>query len=110
MAKDDLTTSLVNEPDMPYGLGGAWPLQFRNFIVRYLEVLFILVVALIVVAVFYYLPYKIAFLNFFYLPVLAAAYFLGQAQSRDERGSLRSFRSVVRLLPSHLVFRGFHAP
>jgi adenylate cyclase len=81
MAQDDPTTAPVHEPEMPYGLGGAWPLQLRNFVVRYLEVLFIFVVALIVVAVFYYLPYKIAFLNFFYLPVLAAAYFLGRRKA-----------------------------
>lgn len=81
MAKDDLTVSPVSAPGMAYGLGGAWPLQLRNFVVRYLEVLFIFVVALIVVAVFYYLPYKIAFLNFFYLPVLAAAYFLGRRKA-----------------------------
>jgi len=48
MAQDDPTTAPVHEPEMPYGLGGAWPLQLRNFIVRYLEVLFIFVVALIV--------------------------------------------------------------
>lgn len=81
MAQDDLTTSPVSAPEMPYGLGGNWPLRLRNFVVRYLEVLFIVVVALIVVAVFYYLPYKIAFLNFFYLPVLAAAYFLGRRKA-----------------------------
>ena len=33
------------------------------------------------VAVFYFLPYKIAFLNFFYLPVLSAAYFLGKRKA-----------------------------
>jgi adenylate cyclase len=81
MANDDLTAPTSNEPAMPYGLGGSWPLQLRNFIVRYLEVWFILVVALIIVAVFYYLPYKIAFLNFFYLPVLAAAYMLGKRKA-----------------------------
>jgi HD-GYP domain-containing protein (c-di-GMP phosphodiesterase class II) len=81
MATDDPTTSGINEPGIPFGLGGTWPLQFRNFIVRYLEFLFILVVAAIVVAVFYFLPYKIAFLNFFYLPVLGAAYLLGRRKA-----------------------------
>ena len=47
------------------GLIGTWPALLRNFIVRHLEFLFILLMALIVVAVFYLLPYKIAFLNFF---------------------------------------------
>ena len=62
-------------------MGGTWPLRLRNFVVRYLEVLFILILAAIVVAVFYFLPYKIAFLNFFYLPVLLAAYFLGRRKA-----------------------------
>ena len=81
MANDNLTAQSVNEPGVPFGLGGAWPLQLRNFVVRYLEVLFILILAAIVVAVFYFLPYKIAFLNFFYLPVLTAAYFLGRRKA-----------------------------
>jgi integral membrane sensor domain MASE1 len=81
MAKDDLTTSSVNEPKIQFGLEGTWPLRVRNFVVRYLEVLFIVIVAMIVVAVFYLLPYKIAFLNLFYLPVLSAAYFLGRRKA-----------------------------
>jgi hypothetical protein len=66
---------------VPFGLRGAWPLQFRNFIVHHLEGLFILLVVAIVGAVFYLFPYKIAFLNFFYLPVLSAAYFLGKRKA-----------------------------
>jgi class 3 adenylate cyclase len=81
MTKDDLTAPSINKPEIPFGLGGTWPLRLRNFIVRNLEVLFILIVATIVVAVFYFLPYKIAFLNFFYLPVLSAAYFLGRRKA-----------------------------
>ena len=81
MAKDDPTGSAIKEPEIPFGLGGTWPLRLRHFVVRYLEVLFILMVAAIVVAVFYFLPYKIAFLNFFYLPVLSAAYFLGRRKA-----------------------------
>ena len=81
MAMNNLTAPTTNAPHDPLGLGGTWPLRIRDFIVRNLEVLFILIVAAIVVAVFYYLPYKIAFLNFFYLPVLAAAYFLGKRKA-----------------------------
>jgi adenylate cyclase len=81
MANDDVRASSINEAAIPFGLAGTWPDRLRNFIVRYLEVLFILIVAAIVVAVFYYLPYKSAFLNFFYLPVLAAAYFLGRRKA-----------------------------
>ncbi|MFZ0964488.1 MAG: HD domain-containing phosphohydrolase [Terriglobia bacterium] len=81
MAKDDVTARSIDESGIPFGLGGAWPLHFRNFIVRHLELLFIFVVAILVVAVFYFLPYKIAFLNLFYLPVMSAAYFLGRRKA-----------------------------
>jgi HD-GYP domain-containing protein (c-di-GMP phosphodiesterase class II) len=78
MANPDLRPTTVDESAVPFGLSGAWPLKFRNFIVRHLEGIFILLVGAIIVAVFYLFPYKIAFLNFFYLPVLIAAYFLGK--------------------------------
>jgi HD-GYP domain-containing protein (c-di-GMP phosphodiesterase class II) len=78
MANPDLRPSPLDEGAAPFGLSGEWPLKFRNFIVRHLEGIFILLVGAIIVAVFYLFPYKIAFLNFFYLPVLIAAYFLGK--------------------------------
>ncbi len=81
MAEDKYHVSLVDENAFPIGLGGTWPLRFRNFIIRHLEGLFILLLLSIVVSVFYLFPYKIAFLNFFYLPVLTAAYFLGKRQA-----------------------------
>ena len=81
MANPNFLSPSVDDSTLPLGLGGAWPLRFRNFIVRHLEGLFILVVIAIVGAVFYLFPYKIAFLNFFYLPVLSAAYFLGKRKA-----------------------------
>jgi len=78
MAKENAAIPSIRDPVAPMGLGGARALQFRNFIDRHLEFLFILLLAFIVVVVFYLLPYKIAFLNFFFLPVLSAAYFLGK--------------------------------
>jgi len=81
MPNPDLLPPAVEEAAIPFGLRGSWPLQVRNFIVRHLEGLFILLVVGIVGAVFYLFPYKIAFLNFFYLPVLSAAYFLGKRQA-----------------------------
>jgi len=62
-------------------LTGAWVDSLRNFIVRHLEALFIILIAAVVVAVFYYLPYKIAFLNLFYLPILLIAYVLGRREA-----------------------------
>jgi adenylate cyclase len=71
----------ASEPGVPLVLTGSWPIQVRNFIIRHLEGLFVLLIAVSVVAVFYLFPYKIAFLNFFYLPVLAAAYFMGKRKA-----------------------------
>jgi adenylate cyclase len=81
MTNQDPRTPLVVESPVQYGLMSAWPDHFRNFIDRHLEGLFILLVVAIVIAVFYVFPYKIAFLNFFYLPVLSAAYFLGKRKA-----------------------------
>jgi len=78
MANESPAMASIREPVEQIGLLGIGALRLRNFIVRHLEFLFILLVAMIVVVVFYLLPYKIAFLNFFYLPVLVAAYFLGK--------------------------------
>lgn len=57
---------------------GSWPFRIRDFIVRHLELLFVFIIACLVIAVFFLFPFKIAFLNLFYLPVLTAAYFLGK--------------------------------
>jgi HD-GYP domain-containing protein (c-di-GMP phosphodiesterase class II) len=79
MAKEELNTASLDESSVP--AGGALSAQVRSFIDRHLEGFFVILVAMIVVAVFYFLPYKVAFLNFFYLPVLSAAYFLGKRKA-----------------------------
>jgi HD-GYP domain-containing protein (c-di-GMP phosphodiesterase class II)/class 3 adenylate cyclase len=72
----------VARPGIPSVLAGAWPDRLRNLLARYLEPLFVLLIGLLVVAVFYLFPNnRTAFLNFFYLPVLAAAYFLGKRKA-----------------------------
>jgi len=81
MSPNESRVPRVPEPIIPLGLTEAWPLQIRNFLVRHLEFLFVLLVAGSVVVVFYLVPYKIAFLNFFYLPVLTAAYFMGKRKA-----------------------------
>lgn len=68
-------------PGVGLGLTEAWPSQIRNFLTRHIEFIFVLFVTVSVVAVFYLFPYRIAFLNFFYLPVLAAAYFMGKRKA-----------------------------
>jgi len=44
---------------------------------RHAELLFVVTLLVIVALGLHWLPYKLAFLNFFYLPVLAAGYLLG---------------------------------
>jgi adenylate cyclase len=93
MANPETHAPSIDDSAVPFGLSGGWPLIFRNFIVRHLEGLFILLVMAICGAVFYLFPYKIAFLNFFYLPVLSAAYFLGKRKA--VMGALLCFLSGV---------------
>lgn len=82
MSHSNPDTSGVAKAELPTALTGTWPEQVRNFVVRHLEFLFVFLIALMVFAVFYLVPfYKIVFLNFFYLPVLAAAYFLGRRKA-----------------------------
>lgn len=71
----------VAEPELPTALTGTWPVAIRNFFARHLELIFVSLIALMVVAVFYLFPYKIAFLNFFYIPVLTAGYFMGKRKA-----------------------------
>lgn len=61
--------------------GVSLALRFRNFMIRHLELVFVLLIALLVCAVFFILPYRFAFLNLFYLPVLLAAYILGKRKA-----------------------------
>lgn len=53
--------------------------RLTNFLHKYAETAFIVIVLVILVVVFHWVPneVKIAFLNFFYLPVLAAGYLMG---------------------------------
>ena len=79
MDKPEARASGTPEARIPEILTGGWPLKIRDFISHHLELLFVSVILIMVAAIFYFIPeYKIAFLNFFYLPVLAAAYFMGK--------------------------------
>jgi len=61
--------------------GANTAIRFRNFVIRHLELFFVFLIALLVSAVFFIFPYKYAFLNLFYLPVLLAAYILGKRKA-----------------------------
>ncbi len=52
-------------------------MSWRNFARAHFEVLLVAAILIVVSAVFHWIPHKIAFLNFFYLPVFAAGYMLG---------------------------------
>lgn len=67
--------------DLETTLGGTSVTRFRNIVVKNLELIFILFIAFLVLVLFFFIPYKFAFLNLFYLPVLLAAYFLGKKKS-----------------------------
>ena len=56
-------------------------IRFRNFVIRHLELAFVIIIAILVCALFFIFPYKYAFLNLFYLPVLLAAYILGKQKA-----------------------------
>ena len=72
-------THAVTETNIPAVLTGGWPNKMRDFLTRHLEFFFVCLILITVAAIFYLIPqYRIAFLNFFYLPVLAAAYFMGK--------------------------------
>jgi putative nucleotidyltransferase with HDIG domain len=53
----------------------------KAYILRYFEVLLILSVTLALIVTNYFIDQKMAFLNFYYLPVLISGYFLGRRQA-----------------------------
>jgi adenylate cyclase len=82
MSDPDSRTSGLVTPDLPTVLTGTWPDRLRNAFARNLEPFFVILIGMLVLVVFYLFPHnRTAFLNFFYLPVLAAAYFLGKRKA-----------------------------
>jgi adenylate cyclase len=52
-------------------------MSWRALLKRHSELVLILSILIVISAVFHWIPYKIAFLNFFFIPVLAAGYLMG---------------------------------
>ncbi len=52
--------------------------KIKEFIFKHFEKIIVLSILLGIVLINYFTPYKIGFLNFFYLPIIAAGYFLGK--------------------------------
>ncbi|MCX7634807.1 MAG: hypothetical protein N2Z74_03575, partial [Syntrophales bacterium] len=53
----------------------------KKYIINNFEQFFVLIVLISVSVVGYFLPFKLAFLNFYYIPILLAAYYLGKAKA-----------------------------
>ncbi len=82
MAADDPGPETSDQHELPTVLTGTWPDRLRSAFARNLEPVFVVLIALAVLAVFYLFPQnRVALLHFFYLPVLAAAYFLGKRKA-----------------------------
>lgn len=77
----------------------AYPMRkLRAFLFEHYDLFVIAIVLLGVVAIAFLVHYKLSFLNFFFLPVILAAYFLGKRQ-----GVLTAFLCVL-LISIYLFF------
>ncbi len=52
--------------------------KIKEYFFKHFEKIIVLSILVGIVLINYFTPYKIGFLNFFYLPIIAAGYFLGQ--------------------------------
>lgn len=55
--------------------------KLKKYITENFEQFFVLVILLSVATINYYIPYKLAFLNFYFIPVLLSAYYLNLRRS-----------------------------
>ena len=53
----------------------------KAFLLRHFEQVFVLVILLTLVVINYFIPYKVAFLNFYFLPVIFSGFYLGRSRS-----------------------------
>lgn len=49
----------------------------KNYLVKNFEQVFVLLILVSVASINYLIPYKLAFLNFYFIPILLGAYYLG---------------------------------
>ena len=49
----------------------------KRYLINNFEQIFALLILLSVAGITYFIPYKLAFLNFYFIPILVAAYYLG---------------------------------
>ena len=55
--------------------------KLKNYLARNFEQTFVLLILLATSALNYFVPYKLAFLNFYFLPIILGAYYLGQRRA-----------------------------
>ncbi len=51
--------------------------SLKRYLIDNFEQIFVLLILLSVAGITYFIPYKLAFLNFYFIPILLAAYYLG---------------------------------
>ncbi len=52
--------------------------KIKSYFFKHFEKILVLFILLIIILINFFVPYKIGFLNFFYLPIIVAGYFLGR--------------------------------
>ena len=55
--------------------------KLKDYILKNFEQVFVLLILITIAYISYYIPYKITFLNFYFLPVIIAGYYLGFRRS-----------------------------
>ena len=76
--------------------------RLKLFLIRHFEKILVLLILHIIVFIVYLAPYKIGFLNFFYLPIIIAGYYLGKRMA-----VLTAFLCILLLVISVLLFPSF---
>jgi len=73
--------------------------KIKSYFFKHFEKILVLSILLIIVIINYFTPYKIGFLNFFYLPIIIAGYFLGRRMA-----VLTAFLCILVVVILILVF------
>ncbi len=74
--------------------------KLKEFTLKYFELFLVVLVFLGIIGIGFFVEYKLAFLNFFFLPVILSGHFLGKKQ-----GVLTAFLSIL-VVVFYLIFTG----
>lgn len=67
--------------------------ELKKYIIKNFEQVFVLIVLLVTAGINFYIPYKLAFLNFYFLPIILGGYYLGKRLA-----TLGAFLSTLTVL------------